>query len=32
VGLSARFALFFQLCGLTEGEAVVAPVAHIRFL
>jgi hypothetical protein len=32
VGLSARFELFFAWCGSMEGEAVVAPGAHISFL
>jgi hypothetical protein len=32
VGLSAHFALFFVRCGSAEGEAVVSPGAHIRFL
>jgi hypothetical protein len=32
VGSSARFALLFTRCGSTEGEAVVAPGVHIRFL
>jgi hypothetical protein len=32
VGLSARFALFFARCGSAEGETVVSPGAHVRFL
>jgi hypothetical protein len=32
VVLSARFALFFAQCGSAEGEVVVSPSAHIRFL
>jgi hypothetical protein len=32
VGSSARFALFFVRCGSAEGEAVVSPGVHIRFL
>jgi hypothetical protein len=32
VGFSARFALFFARCGSAEGEAMVSPGAHIRFL
>jgi hypothetical protein len=31
VGLSARSALFFAGVGRRDGEAVVAPGAHIRF-
>jgi hypothetical protein len=31
VGLNARFAVFFGRCGSTEGEAVIAPGAHMRF-
>jgi hypothetical protein len=32
VGSSACFVLFLARCGSAEGEAVVAPGAHIRFL
>jgi hypothetical protein len=32
VGSSARFALFFTDARRGEGEAVVAPGAHIMFL
>jgi hypothetical protein len=32
VGLSARFALFFVGAGYGEGEVMVAPSVHIRFL
>jgi hypothetical protein len=32
VGLSARSALFFVGARRGEGEAVVAPGAHVRFL
>jgi hypothetical protein len=32
VGSSARVALFFVQCGSVEGEVVVSPGAHIRFL
>jgi hypothetical protein len=32
VGSSARFALFFTRCGSAEGEDLVSPDAHIRFL
>jgi hypothetical protein len=32
MGLSARFALFFAWCDSVQGEAVVSPDAHIRYL
>jgi hypothetical protein len=32
MSLSARSALFFARCDSVEGEAMVAPGAHIRFL
>jgi hypothetical protein len=31
-GLSARFALFFVRCGSMEGEAMISPGVHIKFL
>jgi hypothetical protein len=32
VGLSTHFVIFFAWCGSAEGEVVVSPDAHIRFL